>query len=117
MSDLVGAYDIDIIQGAVLDIPLVWSDESKVKVPLTGYSAKMQIRPSAKSKTIYSELSTANGRITLVSPGEINLYISAEDTANFKWLEAVYDLTLTPPDGKTIRLLEGLVTVKEAVTR
>lgn len=107
--------NISIEQGATFSKRLVWRDKNKRPVPLTGYTAKMQVRPSATSATVILELSTANGRITFPGAGVIQLDVAANDTDAIT--SGVYDLKLYAPSGQEIRFIEGKLTVTPGVTK
>lgn len=117
--------DICILQGATFSQTLIWEvGNPPAPVNLTGYSAKLQIRSSHKSKAVIIELSTANSRITLgtngnYTTGAINLFISSTDTSELSVCEevkAVYDLEMT--SGYTVsRILQGNVIISPQVTR
>lgn len=87
-------------------------------VDLTGYTARMQIRPTVTDPTIIIELNTTNGGIALgAAAGTINLLITAVQSALFTFQNAVYDLTLTSPTGVVTNLLAGNVSLTLEVTR
>lgn len=90
-------------------------------IDLTGYTARMQIRPDYASTTVLVELTTENARITITpAAGTIALYISDTDTSALAFADApaVYDLELVPPaPGDVIRLLRGTVTLSPEVTK
>jgi hypothetical protein len=89
-------------------------------INLTGYSARMQIRPDYASATVLLELTQANGRIAITpASGNIAMHISAADTAALTFTDApaVYDLELIEPSGDVIRLLKGSVTLSPEVTK
>lgn len=107
--------NLTVEQGATYTKKLVWRDKNRRPVNLTGYTARMQIRPKVDSSQIIYELSTTNGRITLSSTGVIEMKISATDTSTL--VSGVYDLELTTASGDVVRLVEGKVTVSPEVTR
>jgi hypothetical protein len=85
---------------------------------LTGHTARMQIRPHAKSDEILCELTTENGGILLDSPdpGHITLLLTAASTRALNFDYAVYDLELA--SGNTVwRLLQGKVKFSPEITR
>ena len=113
-----GTYDIFIEQGATFVKGILWKDSTNVPVNLTGYTARMQFRPSVNSNTVYFSCTTENGRITLGGAlGTINISINADDTAEFEFISAVYDLELESASGFVTRFLEGGVEVSKEVTR
>lgn len=107
--------NLSVEQGATYSKRLVWRDKNKRPVPLTGYTAKMQVRSSATSPTVLFELSTENGRISFPAAGTIQLDISANDADTL--MAGVYDLKLYAPGGREIRLIEGKFAVSPGVTK
>ncbi|MER5322323.1 LtfC-like domain-containing protein [Streptosporangium roseum] len=106
-----------IEQGATFKHALAIEDDNG-PVILTGYTARMDIRPCPGSATLLHRLTTGNGGISINGPaGEITLTIPSAITATFTWGRAEYDLLLTAPDNADDRLIEGPVTVKAGVTR
>lgn len=118
MSACGNTHDFCILQGATFERVLKWKADGSL-VNLTGYSARMHIRPTAGSNTLTLALTTgADGRITLGgSAGTITLSISATDTAAINAGRYVYDLELVSAGGIVTRLLQGIVTVSANVTR
>lgn len=126
MAELpIAQADICIFQGATFSQTLYWEvGDPPAPVNLTGYTAKLQVRSSHKSKVVILELSTSNGRITLgtggdMTTGAINLSISATDTAQLSICDdakPVYDLEMT--SGATVsRILQGNVIIAPEVTK
>jgi hypothetical protein len=126
MAELpIAQADICIFQGATFSQTLYWEvGNPPAPVNLTGYTAKLQVRSSHKSKVVILELSTSNGRITLgtggdMTTGAINLSISATDTAQLSICDdakPVYDLEMT--SGATVsRILQGNVIIAPEVTK
>lgn len=104
-------------QGATFAYSITWKDSTGTPINLTGYSARMQVRPAVSSSTLRLELTSANGRISLGgSAGTISLSISAADTAALPAGGYVYDLELV--SGATVtRLMQGAFEVRAEVTR
>lgn len=126
MAELpIAQADICIFQGATFSQTLYWEvGNPPAPVNLTGYTAKLQVRSSHKSKVVILELSTSNGRITLgtsgdMTTGAINLFISATDTAQLSICDdakPVYDLEMTN-SGVVSRILQGNVIIAPEVTK
>lgn len=106
------------------DLPEVLGDP----INLTGFIARMQIRPSIDSTTVLLELTTENGGITLGgAAGTIDLLADADATALLDFSPStpaalaagagVYDLELEAADGEVTRLLQGNVVLDPEVTR
>lgn len=115
--DCCNTADLCIQQGATFSRLIRWKADG-ANVNLSGFSARMQIRPTAASATTTLSLTTENGRIALGgTAGTITLTISATDTAAITAGRYVYDLELVSAGGIVTRLLQGIVTVSANVTR
>jgi len=111
-------YDFEIEQGATLSKSFVWKDGDGVAVNLTGYTARMQIRPSVDSATVLQSLSTTDGTIVIAAvTGTITLTLTDTVTAAITWRRGKYDLELVSSDGTVTRLIYGVVTISKEVTR
>jgi hypothetical protein len=120
-------YSFTIEQGATTNIQITWQDESG-SVNLSGYGARMQIRPSATSETVYLSLSSSlqtdgtglnmsgSDGLTAVQSGSIGIYISAATSSLLNFDTAYYDLEMVNGNEVT-RLLEGQVKLSKNVTR
>jgi len=118
-----GKYNITVEQGSTLDFKIIYEDSNGAPADLTGYSAKMQIRPDYAdlTNTNYLTLSSSldpDGTGLIITPlsGSVNIYINATKTDLFTFDEALYDLELYT-SGSVLRLLEGKVKIKKSVTR
>lgn len=115
---MAGKYDIAIEQGATWTLNLTYRDGDNNLVNLTGYTARMHIRPFARSKTLILERSSAESTMILGGAlGTLQVKATADETAALPPGSAVYDIELYSPGGSTIRLLEGEVQVSAEVTR
>jgi hypothetical protein len=110
-----GKYNMICPQGATFSKRLTWSIDD-VPVNLTGYTARMQAKDkvgSACSPVV--NITTENGGITLDDEGNIDLLISASDTAEIHAKDYFYDLELVV--GSTVyRVIEGKFIVTPEVT-
>ena len=105
-----------LLQPAPVGTPIA----DMLPIDLSGYSARMQVRPDYASTTVLIELSTDNTRITITPlTGTLALFISDADTTALAFTDAsaVYDLELIQPGGEVIRLLRGTVTLSPEVTK
>jgi len=114
-----GTYNATIEQGATFRLLVEWLADGSVPVDLTGYSARMQIRPYAESDEVFLTLDSdsSNGGISFESDWIILIEISAADTATLTQYCGVYDLELESSTGVVTRLLQGSVTISPEVTR
>lgn len=131
-----GRYSFTIEQGATLDFELAYKDSASVAIDLTDYQARMQIRPSIGSDTVYLTLSSSattgnpdrgdgtglnmSGSDGLNPPtsGTIGVFISANSSSQLDFTQAVYDLEIA--SGSTFpvvtRILEGEIQLNKNVT-
>ena len=123
-----GKHSFIIEQGATTNLNVQWTNNSGSAVDLTGYHARMQIRPGIEASDVYISLSSSlspdgtglnlsgsNGT-TPVQSGSIGIYISAYSSSLLNFTEAFYDLELI--NGREVtRLLEGKVRLSKNVTR
>jgi hypothetical protein len=123
-----GRYSFVIEQGATTNIQINWTDESGSAIDLSGYHARMQIRPGVESDTIYLSLSSSldldgtginlsgSNFETPLQSGSLTIYISADSSSLLDFNEAYYDLEMVKQNTVT-RLLEGKVKLSKNVTR
>lgn len=125
-----GKYSFIIEQGTTVQFGIQYLDSNSSPIDLTGYDARMQIRSNYadQTNTLYATLSASidsdgtglnlhgiYGDQPLTS-GSIGVYISAAKTTSMSFDEAYYDLELYSGSYVT-RILEGIVTLREEVTR
>ena len=123
-----GKYSFIIEQGATTNLNIQWTDASGSAVDLTGYQARMQIRPGIEASDVYISLSSLlqpdgtglnlSGSCNCNPPesGSIGIYISAYSSSLLNFTEAYYDLEMVNGIEVT-RLLEGRVKLSKNVTR
>jgi hypothetical protein len=126
-----GKYSFVIEQGATLSFELQYRDGTGTPISLSGYSGRMQIRPTVASSEVYLTLSSSlnadgtglnfsgsNGQ-TPVASGSIGVYIASTTSSLLNFDQAVYDLEIyssaTPP--VVTRLIEGNIKLSKEVTR
>lgn len=107
-----------INRGATFRQKFAWKDSKGKAIDLTGFTARMHIRPDVNSTTVLADLNTSNGGITLTPKlGLVALYLSDTVTTNLAVLRAVYDIELVSPSGDVYRLVNGDITITPEVTR
>lgn len=126
-----GKYSFVIEQGTTVNFEIQYKDANSNPVDLTSYSARMQLRPTVDSNTVYLTLSSSlnsdgtglnmsgsNGT-TPPTSGSIGIYISAYTSSLLSFDTAYYDLEIysgsTYP--VTSRVLEGQIRLSKEVTR
>jgi hypothetical protein len=128
-----GRYPIYIEQGATIDFEVQYKDSNGNPVNLTGYGARMQIRPSVSSNEVYlsltSNLNTDGTGINMSgsSPykpptsGSLGIYIASCTSSMLNFGDAVYDLEIFAPINVdcpiVTRILQGPVRLSKEVTR
>lgn len=123
-----GKYSFVIEQGATTTFEVQYKDSTNTPVDLSGYGARLQIRPTAESNTILLSLSSSlqadgtglnmsgsNGS-TPVQSGSIGVYISAYSSSLLSFNEAAYDLEIYY-NATVSRILQGCVKLSKEVTR
>jgi hypothetical protein len=123
-----GKYSFIIEQGATTNLNVQWTDASGSAIDLTGYQARMQIRPGIESSEVYISLSSSlqpdgtglnlAGSCDCNPPesGSVGIYISAYSSSLLNFNEAYYDLEMVNGIEVT-RLLEGKIKLSKNVTR
>jgi len=118
-----GRYSFVIEQGATTNIQINWTDVSGSAIDLTGYNARMQVRPAVESSQILLSLSSSlqsdNTGINLsgsnfntpLQSGSLAIYISAASSSLLNFGEGFYDLELEK-QGEVTRLIEGKIKLK-----
>ncbi len=112
-----GKCNFTIKQGSTFRKPFQWIAGGS-PVDMTGWTARMQIRPEVDSEIVIAELTTENGGITIEPlEGKINLYLSDVETSAFSFESAVYDIELVDQSGDVHRDIEGKIKLSPEVTR
>ncbi len=107
-----------IEKGATYRHSLFWKDSANVAINLQGCTAKMQVRITKLSETVLLELSTENGGLVIIAAaGQIDIFISDEDTATLPANGGLYDLAIYHGNGYITRLCEGTLEFSDQVTR
>ena len=88
--------------------------DSESPLNLTGYQVNAQFRKWSGSSTAVSFATTVTSPPSL---GQLFLTLSSQDTESIKPGRYVYDVILTNQFGIKDRVIEGMVLVREGVTR
>jgi len=125
-----GRYNFTIEQGATVDFEIAYKDSNGDPIDLTDYQARMQLRPTRESDTVYITLSSSfaadgtglhmDGAGDLNNPasGTIGIYISANSSSMLDFSRAYYDLEIATGSTYPVvtRVLEGVVVLSDNVT-
>ena len=118
-----GKYNIDIEQGADFNLNLAYKDSAGTVMNLNGYTARMKIKDSPVGSVIASTESSDSPLNTLTpatsngsSGTNITITMTATNTANLDFEDAVYDLELVT--GSNVdRVIEGKVRLSKEITK
>lgn len=106
-----------VVAGDSYQFSLLWQDESNQPIDLTGYTAKMQARPSAQAEDPPSFEKTESDGITLGgAAGTIDVLLAPADTDQLN-ANQVWDIQLTSPTGFVTTLAGGAFSITRDVTR
>lgn len=113
--------NLAVEQGADFNHVLTWKDSDGNAINLTGYSARMKIKPHVDSSTTLDEWTSGGGELSLGgSAGTITFVVTAATTAAYDpatWGQyAVYDLEVVSGGGIVTRLIEGRIELSPEVT-
>jgi hypothetical protein len=109
--------NLNIEKGAQYNKKITWKDSTGALIDNSAYSARMKIKQMPDNATTELELTNANGGIILGGAnGEIDIYISAVDTAALTFSIGKYDLELYTNADNPKRILQGYVNVIQEVT-
>ena len=126
-----GRYSFTIEQGTTFQLELIYKDSNQTPVDLTGYSGRMQLRPTVDSTTVYLTLSSSlnadgtglnfsgSSGTNPPSSGSIGIYIASCTSSLLNFTSAYYDLEIYSGSNcpYTVRLIEGQVQLSKEVTR
>lgn len=84
---------------------------------LTGYTARMQVRPYMGASKTADDLTTENGRIVIEDNGRVRVILTHEATSKYKFDEGVYDIEIVSAEGDVTRIVGGRMIVRKEVTR
>ena len=126
-----GKYSFTIEQGSTVDFELAYKDSNGDPIDLTGYQARMQLRPNVGSDVVYITLSSSldndgtginiSGSSGLNPPtsGTLGVFISANSSSQFEFANAVYDLEIATGSvyPEVTRLIEGKVQLIQTITQ
>lgn len=102
-----------IDQGTTYSVTITVTNDAGTARNLTGYSARSQLR-----KSFYTTSNTAfTVAINNPSEGEIDLALTAAQTANIKAGRYVYDVELVSNTNAVERIVEGIITVYPEATK
>jgi hypothetical protein len=115
-----GIYNFTIEQGTTFNRTFWYNDSNGDPIDLSNYTVRMDIKHSYGSEAL-AQYSSDTHHFTITTPddgtkpNQINLVISATETAAFNFTGALYDIELLNGDIVT-RLLQGKIKLSPEVT-
>lgn len=106
-----------IDQGSTFDETVEYVDGNDAIIPLTDYSARMQLRSDPESATVALSLTEGSGLTTNGAAGSVRIVISAAASAAMTAGSYVYDLEVFNVAGNVTRLIQGTITFTREITR
>lgn len=86
----VPTLDVVVYKGETWELDTVLTNDNDVPIPLTGYSARAEVRDPITHKLLYTFVSGTNITIT-PSEGRQVLSMTATETAGLQFIHAVWD--------------------------
>ena len=113
---IAGIYNITMDQGAQWTLQVVYDNNNGTPFDLTGYTARMQVRPKFGSDNAVLTISSPSSGIVITPlTGTLNLTATTAQTGDIPGGFYVYDLEISS-GGVVTRLMQGSVTVRDQVT-
>lgn len=109
-------YAMNVDQGSTWNVQITIATNA-VAWDLTGYTARMKVRPTVDSATVTLSLTDTDGITLGGAAGTVVLNRSATVTAALVAGSYVYDLELVSGGGVVTRILQGPFVVSAEVTR
>jgi hypothetical protein len=109
MANPVKVVDIDFYNNSTHSHTYEVLDYNKEPVPLTGFTALMEIREEAGSAVIYTASDALGSIIINEAEGTVDLLIPGEDVGDFVFTgnQAEYDLFVISPAGNPYAVARG----------
>ena len=113
---IAGIYNITMDQGAQWTLQVVYDNNNGTPFDLTGYTARMQVRPKFGSDNAVLTISSPSSGIVITPlTGTLNLTATTAQTGDIPGGFYVYDLEISS-GGVVTRLMQGSVTIRDQVT-
>jgi hypothetical protein len=113
---IAGIYNITMDQGAQWTLQVDYDNNNGTPFNLTGYTARMQVRPKFGADNAVLTLSSVTGGIVITPlTGTLVLTATTVQTGDIPGGFYVYDLEIDS-GGVVTRLMQGSVTIRDQVT-
>jgi hypothetical protein len=115
-----GKYNFTIEQGATVDFAVQYKDSNSNPIDLSGYQARMQLRPTIGSSTVILTLSSSLGidgtGLNLSGSGGLNASTPPTSGSVGVFVSAATSSLLTFDSAVVTRLIEGIVKLSKNIT-
>lgn len=113
------SLNMTIYQGATFYKRFTWKENRRDPIDITGYTFRMQVRPSTDSTEVIEEFSSATGEFYLedAANGVFVLEIPHTETKLMDFDRGVYDIECTYFNGKVGRIMQGEICLSRGITR
>lgn len=118
-----GRDNIVIEKGATFNKTYLYKDSDGAAIDISTYEGRMQVREHIDSATVLVDLTSSPAAGIIIEPGaetgRIDIKIGADVTDTLNFSTGVFDLELyiVADTTEVIRLVEGAVSLRSAVTR
>lgn len=96
---------------------MVTNPDTGEPLDISGWSARGQVRKWAGSPEVLHEWSATAINITCGADGFVTVTVSPAESAVWDWCDGLYDIELTDPSDRVVRIAQGPVTVSPEITR
>jgi hypothetical protein len=94
-EESVPTYNIKVYQGETWHMDMTLKDSNGAPIPLTGYTAKVQVRSKVNGPVLL-EMSSPSAGITITPAiGKVDMDLTATQTEALNFTSAIWDLFLT----------------------
>jgi len=104
-------------EGDTLEMAFTWKDSLGDVVPLSAYTARMEIRKTVVDPDILLALTESSGIVLQDVAFSITATVTDAQTAALGFGGYVYDIQLTDTTGKVNTLIAGTITLEPSVTK
>jgi hypothetical protein len=109
-------HNVIIDQGADWRIDVIYKDSDGNPIPLTNYTAQLQLRTSYEASSASLNLTSSSGITITANAGKLAIHATATQTGALVAGDYVYDLEINS-SGFITRLIQGRAIVRPQVTR
>ena len=122
MNIMLVEYDLNIVQGSTFAALLTATNENGTAIDLSPYNIRGSVKlkysdsDSLVNLTLARVADDPNASPLTYTGGQINVALTAENTASLPITQAVYDIEMYNGAGYVAKLLDGKVNVHPEVT-